>query len=98
MALASGRDIPPTTCLAIKYLALRPAWIANACRSLGDTANTEGRVLAGTGPCWTGFCIFGLTMSHEPIRSIKSPSCAISAKKNFGSTYVAQTISDATTS
>jgi hypothetical protein len=41
-----------------------PASIANAYRSLGDTANTESHVLAGTGRCWTGFCIPGLTLDE----------------------------------
>jgi hypothetical protein len=41
-----------------------PAAIANAYRSLGDAANTEGRVLAGTGRCWTGFCVLGLTLDE----------------------------------
>jgi Phytochelatin synthase len=41
-----------------------PASVANAYRSLGDTANTEGNVLAGTGRCWTGFCILGLTLDE----------------------------------
>ncbi|MGB6915892.1 MAG: phytochelatin synthase family protein [Pseudolabrys sp.] len=41
-----------------------PASVANAYLSLRDTANTEDRVLAGTGRCWTGFCIFGLTLDE----------------------------------
>jgi hypothetical protein len=41
-----------------------PASVANAYRSLGDTANTESRVLASTGYCWTGFCIPGLTLDE----------------------------------
>jgi hypothetical protein len=41
-----------------------PAAIANAYRSLGDAAITEGKVLAGTGRCWTGVCIFGLTLDE----------------------------------
>jgi len=41
-----------------------PASVANAYRSLEDRANTEDRVLAGTGRCWTGFCIFGLTLDE----------------------------------
>jgi hypothetical protein len=39
-----------------------PAAVANAYRSLGDAAGTEGKVLAGTGRCWTGICILGLTL------------------------------------
>jgi Phytochelatin synthase len=41
-----------------------PASVANAYRSLGDMANTEGKVLAGTGRCWTGLCILGLTLDE----------------------------------
>lgn len=41
-----------------------PAALANAFRSLGDEATTEGKVLAGTGRCWTGVCIFGLTLDE----------------------------------
>jgi phytochelatin synthase len=41
-----------------------PAAVANAYRSLGDAATTEGKVLAGTGRCWTGFCIIGLTLDE----------------------------------
>ena len=41
-----------------------PAAIANAYRSLGEAASTEGKVLAGTGRCWTGVCILGLTLDE----------------------------------
>ena len=41
-----------------------PAAVANANWSLGDAATTEGKVLAGTGRCWTGVCIFGLTLDE----------------------------------
>ena len=41
-----------------------PASLANAFRSLGDTADTESKVLAGTGWCWTGLCILGLTLDE----------------------------------
>ena len=41
-----------------------PAAIANAYRSLGEGASTEGKVLAGTGRCWTGICIMGLTLDE----------------------------------
>jgi phytochelatin synthase len=41
-----------------------PASVANAYRSLGEAENTEDRVLARTGRCWTGFCIFGLTLDE----------------------------------
>ena len=41
-----------------------PAAVANAYRSLGEAANTEGKVLSGTGSCWTGVCIMGLTLDE----------------------------------
>jgi hypothetical protein len=41
-----------------------PAAVANAYRSLGEAASTEGKVLAGTGRCWTGVCIMGLTLDE----------------------------------
>src|SRR5437764_1965400 len=41
-----------------------PAAVANAYRSLGDAASTEGKVLAATGRCWTGVCILGLTLDE----------------------------------
>jgi hypothetical protein len=41
-----------------------PAAVANTYRSLGEAAITEGKVLAGTGRCWTGACIFGLTLDE----------------------------------
>jgi hypothetical protein len=39
-----------------------PAAVANAYRSLGETASTEGKVC--TGRCWTGVCIMGLTLDE----------------------------------
>ena len=41
-----------------------PAAVANAYRSLGEAAGTENKVLAGTGRCWTGLCILGLTLDE----------------------------------
>ena len=41
-----------------------PASVANVLRSLGEAADTEAEVLAGTGRCWTGFCIVGLTLDE----------------------------------
>jgi hypothetical protein len=39
-----------------------PSSLANVFRSLGEDATGERSVLAGTGLCWTGFCIMGLTL------------------------------------
>jgi hypothetical protein len=41
-----------------------PAALANAYQSLGEPATTETKVLAGTGRCWTGVCILGLTLDE----------------------------------
>ena len=41
-----------------------PASIANAFRSMGEAAASEAEVLAGTGRCWTGFCMPGLTLDE----------------------------------
>ncbi|MCQ1571288.1 phytochelatin synthase family protein [Neorhizobium galegae] len=41
-----------------------PASIANAFRSAGEEETTEAEVLDGTGMCWTGFCIIGLTLDE----------------------------------
>jgi hypothetical protein len=41
-----------------------PASVANVNRSLGDSADTERKVLFHTGWCWTGYCIIGLTLDE----------------------------------
>jgi hypothetical protein len=41
-----------------------PASLANVYRSLGEPARTEADVLAGTGRCWIGFCIPGMTLDE----------------------------------
>lgn len=41
-----------------------PASVANAFRSIGEEETTEAEVLDGTGKCWTGFCIIGLTLDE----------------------------------
>jgi hypothetical protein len=41
-----------------------PASVANAFRSIGEDETTEAEVLEGTGKCWTGFCIIGLTLDE----------------------------------
>jgi Phytochelatin synthase len=41
-----------------------PASIANVFRSFGDVAATEADVLAGTGRCRLGICVFGLTLDE----------------------------------
>lgn len=42
----------------------KPSSLANVFRSLGEDATSEKSVLAGTGLCWTGFCIMGLTLDE----------------------------------
>lgn len=41
-----------------------PSSLANVFRSFGDGVASERSVLAGTGLCWTGFCIMGLTLDE----------------------------------
>ncbi|MEK1886343.1 MAG: phytochelatin synthase family protein [Phyllobacterium sp.] len=41
-----------------------PASVANVFRSVGEKGMTEAAVLEGTGRCWTGFCIMGLTLDE----------------------------------
>ena len=41
-----------------------PASIANAFRSVAEEETTEAEVLDGTGMCWTGYCIMGLTLDE----------------------------------
>ncbi len=41
-----------------------PASVANALRSLQETATSEGAVLSGTGRCWSGICFMGLTLDE----------------------------------
>jgi hypothetical protein len=41
-----------------------PASLANIFRSLAEPTQTETDVLAGTGRCWTGYCIPGLTLDE----------------------------------
>lgn len=41
-----------------------PAALANVNRSLGEPEITEAAVLSGTGRCWTGICVMGLTLDE----------------------------------
>jgi hypothetical protein len=41
-----------------------PASLANIFRSIGEEETTEASVLDGTGKCWTGICIMGLTLDE----------------------------------
>jgi hypothetical protein len=41
-----------------------PSSLANVFRSFGEDTTSERSVLAGTGLCWTGFCIMGLTLDE----------------------------------
>ncbi|APO74479.1 phytochelatin synthase protein [Rhizobium etli 8C-3] len=41
-----------------------PASVANVLRSIGEEETTEAEVLDGTGKCWTGICIMGLTLDE----------------------------------
>jgi hypothetical protein len=41
-----------------------PASIANTFRSIGEEETTEAQVLKGTGKCWTGICVMGLSLDE----------------------------------
>lgn len=41
-----------------------PASLANVLRSLGEEEQTAAQVLDGSGLCWTGYCIMGLTLDE----------------------------------
>jgi len=41
-----------------------PASLANVFRSLGEARSTEALVLEGTGRCWSGGCIMGLSLDE----------------------------------
>lgn len=41
-----------------------PASVANVFRSVGEEEVTEAAVLDGTGKCWTGLCIMGLSLDE----------------------------------
>lgn len=41
-----------------------PASVANVYRSMGEEETSEAAVLDGTGLCWTGWCIIGLTLDE----------------------------------
>lgn len=41
-----------------------PASLLNVFRSLGDPIHDEDAVLEGSGKCWTGVCIMGLTLDE----------------------------------
>lgn len=42
-----------------------PASVANVFRSVGEQEVTEAAVLDGTGKCWTGLCIMGLSLDER---------------------------------
>ena len=78
-----------------------PAAVANAYRSLGEAAGTEGKVLAGTGagPAYASWASRWTSWrrSPGPTPAGELRSYAISVKNNFASICVAPTIpADAT--
>ena len=71
MTLSNARG----SCRLPYHLGIRSSWqsnaslcgpssLANVFRSFGEEAASERSVLAGTGLCWTGFCIMGLTLNE----------------------------------
>src|SRR5207244_7565210 len=71
-ACAHGASLAPAGChflwgrsdMAIECVVLRSGEPGQRLRSFGDKATTEDAVLSGTGKCWTGFCIMGLTLDE----------------------------------
>jgi hypothetical protein len=61
-----------------------PAAVANAYRSLGEAASTEAKVLAGTGRCWTGLCILGLTLDELADVARAHTARKITVLRDFG--------------
>jgi hypothetical protein len=64
VALASGRHVQPSTCIAIKYLTLWSGFGRERVSLSAGYGKHRGQGAAGTGRCWTGFCIFGLTLDE----------------------------------
>jgi len=60
-----------------------PASVANVFRSLNETAVTESDVLAGTGRCWTGFCIIGLTLDELAEVARKHPGRKVTVLRDL---------------
>jgi phytochelatin synthase len=59
-ATAFKREVTPQSNASL----CGPASVANVLRSLGEAATTESAVLTGTGLCWTGICVLGLTLDE----------------------------------
>lgn len=60
-----------------------PASVANAFRSMGEEETTEADVLDGTGMCWTGICIMGLTLDELAGVAQKHTDWKVSVLRNL---------------
>ncbi|ATU90788.1 phytochelatin synthase family protein [Phyllobacterium zundukense] len=60
-----------------------PASVANAFRSIGEEETTEAAVLEGTGKCWTGFCIMGLTLDELAEVALKHTERKVTVLRNL---------------
>ncbi|RWA61093.1 phytochelatin synthase family protein [Mesorhizobium sp.] len=60
-----------------------PASVANTFRSIGEEETTEAEVLEGTGKCWTGFCIIGLTLDEVAEVARTKTSRKVSVLRNL---------------
>ncbi|CAN7735982.1 MULTISPECIES: phytochelatin synthase family protein [Ensifer] len=60
-----------------------PASLANSFRSIGEDETTEADVLSGTGTCWTGYCIMGLTLDELAELARKKTSHQVTVLRNL---------------
>ncbi|MBZ9655272.1 phytochelatin synthase family protein [Phyllobacterium lublinensis] len=62
-----------------------PASLANAFRSLGEEETSEAAILDGTGKCWTGYCIMGLTLDELAEVALQHTEREVSVLRNLTS-------------
>lgn len=60
-----------------------PASVANILGSLGDEDDTEDEVLDGTGYCWTGYCIPGLTLDEVADMARQNTDAEVTVLRDF---------------
>jgi len=60
-----------------------PASVANILRSVEDEDDTEDEVLDGTGYCWTGYCIPGLTLDEVADMARQKSDAEVTVLRDF---------------
>jgi len=60
-----------------------PASLASVFRSFGEEPATEAAVLAGTGMCWSGYCVMGLTLDELAAVARAKTSRKVSVLRNL---------------